>query len=220
MRGIAPLSRTRSTNSRVSRAVIPTPANTTANGSPCGARAHSTIRAANSSPGRPGPLNTGSFCPRTNVFIASIALIPVSMKSWGRSRRTGLIGAPLIGRIASPTGAGSWSPGAPWPSNDRPSNSRPTTAVATSPVSTTSARSGASPTESSSSCTTVVCAPASITCPRRSGWSRSRTTTHSPSATRGVRSRKSRGPAAAAAPRCVRSGTKLMRSPPASRDAR
>ena len=47
--------RTRSMNWSDSRAVMPTPTKTTANGSPCGARAPSTMRAASSSARQPRP---------------------------------------------------------------------------------------------------------------------------------------------------------------------
>ncbi len=200
VRSSAPLRANRSTKVWVSRAVIPIPANTTANGSPRGARACSTIEAASSSPGSPGPENTGSFCPRTRVFIPSMALMPVSMNSLGRSRRAGFIGAPYSGRSASPTGAGSPSSGRPAPESERPINSRPTTARATWPVKVTVALPGASPSVSSRIWITVSASPASITCPRRSGAPGSRTVTHSPIATRTVRSRKSSGPAAPSAP--------------------
>ena len=105
----------RSRNVRVSRAVMPMAAKTTANGSSRGARACSTIVAARSSAGRPGPENTGSFWPRTSVFKPSIAEMPVSMKSRGGTRRVGLIGAPHSGRRASPMGRGRPSFGSPTP---------------------------------------------------------------------------------------------------------
>ena len=54
LRSIAPLRSKRSRKVRVSRAVMPMPQKTTANGSPCGARAPSTIWAASSSAGQPG----------------------------------------------------------------------------------------------------------------------------------------------------------------------
>ena len=85
-----------------------------------GARALSTIVAASSSAGRPGPENTGSFWPRTRVFMPSMAEMPVSMKSLGGSRRTGLIGAPQKGRSASPMGGGRPSRGCPTPLSARP----------------------------------------------------------------------------------------------------
>ncbi len=172
----------------------------TANGSSRGARAPSTICAASSRPGRPAAEKTGSFCPRTSVFIPSMAEIPVSMKSDGRARRTGFNGAPAIGRSASPTGGGSPSTGAPRPSNARPRSSRPTTVVGTSPVRMTSARRGASPIVSSSSWMTTTRSDASSTCPRRSGIPSLAMRTHSPRRGRTADSRNSSGPTADVAP--------------------
>ena len=105
------------------------------------ARALDDLRGELRGPASPGPTKIGSFCPRTSVFRPSIAEMPVSMKSAGRARRAGFIGAPSTGRIASPIGGGRPSIGAAGSVEcARPSSSRPTTAVATSPVSTTSAR--------------------------------------------------------------------------------
>ena len=55
------------------------------------------ICAANLACGSPEPEKIGSFCPRTNVFKPSMALMPVSMKSRGNARATGFIGRPSIG---------------------------------------------------------------------------------------------------------------------------
>jgi hypothetical protein len=136
-------------NVSASRAVIPTPQNTTAKGSPPVTRASRTIRAARSSAGRPEPLKMGSFWPRTRVFSPSIALIPVSIGSAGGRRLTGFIGAPHTGTERAGMGSGSPSSGRPSPSSTRPSRSAPTEASVTRPVRVTAARAGARPRVSS-----------------------------------------------------------------------
>ena len=160
---IAPLCSKRWTNDSVSRAVIPMATNTTAKRSPPRVRAFSTMYAASSIAGSPAPEKMGSFCPRTNVFIPSMAEMPVSMKSDGGNRRAGFAGAPQIGRMASPTGAPSPSMGSPTPLNARPRSSLPTTVLATSPLNVTSTCAGGKPNVSSSTWITVTSSPASIT---------------------------------------------------------
>jgi hypothetical protein len=44
--------------------------------------------------GRPEPENTGSFCPRTRVFIISMDEMPVWIKALGLERLTGFRGSP------------------------------------------------------------------------------------------------------------------------------
>ena len=81
------------------------PANTIAKSPAAGAaapaagrrRAWPAISTASRSCGSPPPENSGSFCPRTRLFIRSSVVTPVSMKSRGIARATGLIGRPSIG---------------------------------------------------------------------------------------------------------------------------
>ena len=53
--------------------------------------------------GSPPAENSGSFCPRTRLFIRSIAVTPVSMKSRGSSRQAGLIAAPRCACVPPPS---------------------------------------------------------------------------------------------------------------------
>ena len=75
------------------------PANTIAKSPPlpCRSRAWLAISTASRSCGNPPPEKSGSFWPRTRLFIRSSVVIPVSMKSRGIARATGLIGSPSIG---------------------------------------------------------------------------------------------------------------------------
>ena len=54
---------------------------------------------ASSFAGRPEPENTGSFWPRTSVLNPSIDVTPVSIKSFGLSRDTGLMAEPPLTRV-------------------------------------------------------------------------------------------------------------------------
>lgn len=61
--------------------------------------------------GGPPFKKSGTFCLRTKLFMRSIADTPVSMKSLGRARRTGLSGEPLmrkrfVAAIGSPPSIG------------------------------------------------------------------------------------------------------------------
>src|SRR5512135_2772772 len=73
--------------------------------------------------GRPAAENTGSFCPRTRVFRPSMGENPVSMKSSGRARAEGLIGAPVIGVHFSGMNIGAPSFGSKDPLNILPTMS-------------------------------------------------------------------------------------------------
>jgi hypothetical protein len=94
LRSPASLSARRAVNSWVSRSVMPMPAKITAKAASPEPREPSTMRAASSRPGSPEPEKTGSFWPRTSVFMPSIAEIPVSTNSASFCRRVGLKGAP------------------------------------------------------------------------------------------------------------------------------
>ena len=59
-------------------------------------RAWLAISTASRSCGSPPPLKMGSFWPRTRLFIRSSVLTPVSMKSRGPARATGLMGRPSM----------------------------------------------------------------------------------------------------------------------------
>src|SRR5512133_2514617 len=198
-----PAARNASRYASYSRKGAPIAANTTANRSPPRTRAWHTICVARRPAGRPAQEKIGSFCPRTSVFMPSIAETPVSMNSCGFSRRITLSAAPAIGKRASAMGAGTPSAGRPRPSRTRPSIVRETPSFATSPESVTSTRSGAMPRVSSSTWIATRVPEISMTCPRRSS-APARIRTISPSRAAGTASRNRRGPAIACAPRILR----------------
>ncbi len=77
--------------------------------------------------------NSGSFCPRTRLFIRSMAVTPVSMKSCGSSRAVGLIGTPSMRKRLRAATGGPPSAGSPTPLNTRPSRPGPTAKCSGSP---------------------------------------------------------------------------------------
>src|SRR3989304_1321478 len=104
---------------------MPIAAKTTANCSaPPRTLAWRAICAATSLCGSPAPEKSGSFWPRTRLFSPSMLEMPVWMNSCGRSRATGLIGAPMMGRRFSGMSGGRPSMGSPRPLNRRPVISR------------------------------------------------------------------------------------------------
>src|SRR5512138_668083 len=204
VRSRTPAVRNASRYASYSRNGAPIAANTTANRSPPPrTRAWQTIWVASRPAGSPAQEKIGSFCPRTSVFMPSIAETPVSMKSCGFSRRITLRAAPAIGRRASAMGVGKPSAGRPRPSRTRPSIARETPSFATSPESVTSTRSGAMPRVSSSTWIATRAPEISMTWPRRSS-APARIRTISPSRAEGTASRKRSGPAIACAPRILR----------------
>ena len=83
-REMAPVARKSAMKNSASSKVVPMAQKTTAKPSPVPrTRAWRAICAATRAWGRPEPLKSGSFCPRTSVFSPSIVEIPVWMNSFG-----------------------------------------------------------------------------------------------------------------------------------------
>ena len=90
-------------------------------------RAFWAISTAMRSCGRPPPEKSGSFWPRTRLFIRSIAVTPVSMNSCGNgARRPGSCGTPVDAQPRLAAIGGPPSIGLPTPLNTRPSRPGPT----------------------------------------------------------------------------------------------
>ena len=93
-----------------------------------------------------GARKSGSFCPRTRLFMRSIAEMPVSMKSFGSSRETGLIGMPVDAQLRSAAATGGPpSIGCPTPLKMRPKRPGPSAACRGSPKKRTLMSSSAEP---------------------------------------------------------------------------
>ena len=96
-------------------------------------RAFCAISLAMRSCGSPPLENSGSFWPRTRLFMRSIAENPVSMKSFGRLRRLGLIGVPSMRMRLRAAIGGPPSTGCPTPLKIRPKSPGPNAKCTGSP---------------------------------------------------------------------------------------
>src|SRR3989344_4630696 len=180
--------------------VIPTAANTTANGSSFAPAFAATfaclaICTANWLCGRPDAEKMGSFCPRTRVFSPSIVDTPVWMKSRGSARAYGLIGAPFMSSLFSGIIAGPLSRGSPNPVNTRPSISVETPSCMVSPRNFTRVSETLMPAVEPNTWTTAIPRCVSSTWPFFISPEGSAISTISPYAMSETPSTKTRGPA-------------------------
>src|SRR5450631_659195 len=186
------------------------PANTIAKSSPAPPpgpwrrRAWRAISTASRSWGRPPPEKIGSFCPRTRLFIRSSAVTPVSMKSRGPARATGLIGRPSMRCVCRAAMGGPPSITCPTPLNTRPRIEGETPKVNGSPKKRTTVSANARPDVDSSTSMVMNDSSIAATRPRRVRPSPPRTSTASYRPTSSVRRRNSSGPSSrVAAPSTV-----------------
>lgn len=149
-----------------SSAVIPMAANMTAN---CSSLPRTfaclAICAAMRLCGSPAPLNSGSFCPRTRLFIPSMVDIPVWMNSLGYCLASGFIGEPFMSHMSSGMIGGPPSMGVPEPSSILPRMSVVTGILSVSPVNLTVVFLVSSPVVPSNTCTMALPFPISRTVP-------------------------------------------------------
>src|SRR5450755_959660 len=172
----------------------------------CGGRRRAwlAISTARRSCGRPPPENSGSFWPRTRLFIRSSVVMPVSMKSRGRARATGFIGNPSIGMRRCVATGGPPSMTWPTPLKTRPRMPGPRPKVSGSPRKRTTALSSESPLVDSSTSMVMNCSSIAAMRPSRGRPSAPRTSTASCRPTSSVRRRNSSGPSSlVAAPSTV-----------------
>src|SRR5271157_255210 len=170
-------------------------------------RAFCAISEASRSCGRPPAENSGNFCPRTRLFIRSIAVTPVSMKSSGSSRSAGFIRRPSMRSRRLAIIGGPPSVGLPTPSSTRPSKPGPTDRWIGSPRNRTRTPLRPSPTVDSRTSTIMLSSSMEATRPRRTAPRSSTTSTASMRPTSTLRLRNSSGPSmAVAVPWAVSSG--------------
>src|SRR5664279_5508379 len=183
----------------------PMPAKTmTKSSPPWRSRAWLAISTARRSCGRPPPENSGSFWPRTRLFIRSSVVMPVSMKSRGKARATGFIGNPSIGMRRCVATGGPPSMTWPTPLKTRPRMPGPRPKVSGSPRKRTTALSSESPLVDSSTSMVMNCSSIAAMRPSRGRPSAPRTSTASCRPTSSVRRRNSSGPSSlVAAPSTV-----------------
>src|SRR5512143_4351675 len=204
VRGSAPLcSRLRRKYSALSHGT-PIPAKTIAKSPPAPlprSRAWLAISTAIRSCGRPPPEKIGSFCPRTRLFMRSSVVIPVSMKSRGLARATGLSGSPSIGcRVCAATGG---PPSITWPTplNTRPRMPPDRPNDSGSPTKRTTVSESARPDVDSRTSIVASSSSSAAMRPSRARPSVPRTSTASPRPASTVRRRKRSGPTRRAAAR-------------------
>src|SRR5271157_4634103 len=170
-------------------------------------RAFWAISEASRSCGRPPAENRGSFWPRTRLFIRSMAVTPVSMKSSGSSRSAGFIERPSMRSRRLAMIGGPPSVGLPTPSSTRPSRPGPTDKWIGSPRSRTRTPLRPRPTVDSRTSTIMLASSTAATRPRRTAPFSSTTSTASLRPTSTLRLRNSSGPSmAVAVPWTVSSG--------------
>ena len=193
----APLDSMASRNCSAVSCGTPIPAKTTAKlslpWSPR-SRARWAISAASRSCGKPPAENSGSFCPRTRLFITSMVAMPVSMKSRGRARQAGLMASPSIRLRASAGTGGPPSSGRPTLSKTRPSRCGPTPNSKGSGCNRMRVPCRLRPAVDSSTSITIESSSSAATRPRRGGPLAASTSTAEFRPTRASRRAKSSGP--------------------------